>query len=124
MNEDFKEMRYLSHLLAKRSETYYFTIAEIMYLLEQMHVRIKDLLGHLDPVEESLKLYDKIVRIMDRDYADPQHPVSIELTGAEAFTLMLCLFLDEESSKTRTKLYYDLYLGVLGMVINDKEEEV
>ena len=124
MNEDFKEMRYLSHLLARRSEKYYFTIEEIKYILGRLHVKIKDLLANFDPVKESLELYDKIVRLTDRDYADSQHPVSIELTGAEAFTIMLCLFMDPEYSKMRNKLFYDLYLGLLGMVINDKEEEV
>lgn len=124
MNEDFNEMRYLSHLLARRSETYYFTIEEIKYILGRLHVKIKDLLSNFDPVKESLELYDKIVRLTDADYADAKTPFGIELTGTEAFTIMLGLFMDPEYSKMRNKLFYDMYLGLLGMVINDKEEEV
>lgn len=124
MNEDLKEMRYLSHLLARRSETYYFTIEEIKFILGRLHVKIKDLLSNFDPVKESLELYDKIVRLTDADFSDAKTPCGIELTGTEAFTIMLCLFMDPEYSKMRNKLFYDMYLGLLGMVINDKEEEV
>lgn len=123
MNEDFKDMRYLSDLLAKRSELYYFTIDDIKYLLRRLNLRIEELLDNLDPVENTLRLYDKIVRLTDADFSDPKSTIGIELNGAEAFTLLLVLFFDSEYCKLRNKLFYDLYLGVLGMTINNPDEE-
>ena len=123
MNEDFKDMRYLSDLLAKRSELYYFTIDDIKNLLRRLNLRIEELLDNLDPVENTLRLYDKIVRLTDADFSDPKSTSGIELNGAEAFTLLLVLFFDSEYCKLRNKLFYDLYLGVLGMTINNPDEE-
>ena len=123
MNEDFKDMRYLSDLLAKRSELYYFTIDDIKNLLRRLNLRIEELLDNLDPVENTLRLYDKIVRLTDADFSDPKSTIGIELNGAEAFTLLLVLFFDSEYCKLRNKLFYDLYLGVLGMTINNPDEE-
>lgn len=122
MNEDLKDVRYLSHLLVKRQEMYYFTIDEIKYLLRRLNVRIGDLISNLDPVENTLNLYDKIVRTTDSDFADGTVSVGIELDGAEAFTLLLVLFLDSEYCKLRNKLFYDIYLGLMGMTINEPEE--
>ncbi len=123
MNEDFKDMRYLSQLLAKRSETYFLTIEEITDILGLLHNRLKNHLANLDPIEETLVLYEKIVRSTDAQLGDPSSPVGIDLTGADVFTIMLCIYTDASPSKMRNKLYYDLYLGVLGMVINNPEEE-
>lgn len=123
MNEDLKEMRYLYNVLEKRSDTYPFKIGEIWYLLDLLHKRIIYHLTNCEPIHEDMKLYEKITRCTDAQYSGDEHAVDIELTGAEAYILLLCVFLDKEDTKMRTKLFYDLYLGIENMTINTPNEE-
>lgn len=120
MNKDLKEVRNLSQLLKRRTETFPFMIDEIMYILDQLNRSIKDSLNNLCPVIESINLYFKIVTSTDEVIGNPHQSVDLEMTGAEAFILLLCLFQDNEDSKMRNKLFVDIYLGVLGMKVNDK----
>ena len=122
MNEDLKDVRYMYHVLEKRSDTYPFKIAEIWYLLDQLHKRIIYHLNNCEPINEDMKLYEKIAMCTDALYSGTEHPVDIDLTGAEAYTLLLCVFLDKEDTKIRTKLFYDFYLGIEDLTINKPEE--
>lgn len=122
MNEDLKDVRYMYNLLEKRSDTYPFKIAEIWYLLDHLHKRIVYHLTNCEPIREDIKLYDKIASCTDALFTGTEQPVDIELTGAEAYTLLLCVFLDKEDTKMRNKLFYDLYLGIENMTINNPEE--
>lgn len=123
MNEDLKEMRYLYNVLEKRSDTYPFKIGEIWYLLDLLHKRIIYHLTNCEPIHEDMKLYEKIARCTDAQWSGDEHPVEIELTGAEAYIVLLLVFLDKEDTKMRTKLFYDLYLGIENMTINTPDEE-
>lgn len=122
MNEDLKNVRYLYQVLEKRSDTYPFKIAEISYLLNQLHKRIIYHLTNCEPINEVVKLYEKIATCTDALYSGIEHPVAIDLTGDEAYTLLLCVFLDSEDTKMRKKLFYDLYLGIEDLTINKPEE--
>lgn len=122
MKIDFSKINSVYDLIDVCSETYPFKIAEIWYLLDQLHKRIIHHLTNCEPIHQVMILYEKIARCTDDQYCD-DCLVDIELTGAEAYTLLLCLFLDKEDTKMRTKLFYDLYLGILNMTINKPDEE-
>lgn len=122
MKIDFSKTNSVYDLFDVCSETYPFKIAEIWYLLDQLHKRIIYHLTNCEPIHQVMILYEKIARCTDDQYTEDTL-VDIELTGAEAYTLLLCLFLDKEDTKMRTKLFYDLYLGILNMTINKPDEE-
>lgn len=123
MKEDLNQFHYLSQLMEKRTETYLFTLGEVEFLLEVLHARIKKYLEIVNPIDETLNLYFKLANSTELALESNTDSVSIDLTGSEAFILMLCVFEDTSDFKMKDKVYHNLHYGVLQTVINDIEDE-
>ncbi|MDO4411449.1 MAG: hypothetical protein Q4C05_09255 [Akkermansia sp.] len=124
MKEDLNRFHYLSQLLEKRTEKYEFPLGDILFLLEILHTRIKKFIQLVNPIDEALKLYFKISTITEDAYDSPDSNVSVELTGSQAYFLMLCVFMDSSDYKMKERVYHNLYYGLLGTTINEVEDEV
>lgn len=120
MNVDLNKIRYMSDLLDNFTDSFYFMIGDVLYILDLLNKKISFYLGNCDCVDDLLSLYEKIVKTTDKNFVVDDESIEFVLTGTEAAKLLYAIFCDSEDSKVRDGVFQYIYESLLNMTINDK----